>query len=163
MSTMQVPSPGDGRNYTAAVYGSLLVTTLLAVQWWNDADATFVGLTLVISVAVFWLAHSWAAMVDRRVHGPLRRSDAIAIAAGQAPMLLAAIIPSLILGLAVIGLLTVDQALGVALAVSLVQLFLWGLVAGFAAHSSAVVALGVALVDLGLGVAIVILKVIVIH
>jgi hypothetical protein len=151
------------RDYESAVYGSLLVTTLIAVLWRHEPTATFVGLSVVVSVAVFWLAHVWAAIVDRRVHGPVERGEVLAIAAAEAPMLSASIVPAALIGLAALGLATLDQAIALALAASVVQLFLWGLAVGRAAHASWLVALGIATVDCALGIAIVALKVVVIH
>jgi hypothetical protein len=151
------------RDYTSAVYGSLLVTTLIAVQWRYDATATFIGLSLVVSVAVFWVAHVWSAIVDRRVHGPVSRHVVIELGREEAPMLAAAIVPAAIMGLAVIDVATVDQAIGLALIASIVQLFVWGLAVGRVAHSSWGLALAVATVDALLGIAIVVLKVVIIH
>ncbi len=151
------------RDYTAAVYGSLLVTTLIAVQWYHDLSVTFLGLSLIISVVVFWLTHVWAGIVNRRIHGSIDQSEAIAIAGDEAPMLTAAVIPTLILGLAYLGFVSVDTAVALALLASLAQLFVWGLAVGRSAHSSWAFAVGVATVDCALGVAIVILKVMVIH
>ena len=59
--------------------------------------------------------------------------------------------------------LTVDRAIEIALAVSIGQLFLWGLVVGRAAHRGWVLPLVVAVVDSLLGLAIVALKVAVLH
>ena len=60
---------------TPAIYGSLLVTTLVAVQWKADAVPELIGISLVIGVAVFWLAHAWAEIINRRVHGPISVAD----------------------------------------------------------------------------------------
>ncbi len=155
-------SPAD-RDYTPAVYGSLLVTTLIAVQWWHDISTTRLGLSLIIGVTIFWLTHVWSGIVNRRVHGPISRSEGISIAVAEAPMLVAAVIPTLILALGSLGLATVDTAVGLALFASVAQLFLWGLAVGRAAHAGWPLALRVAVVDCCLGLAIVVLKVIVIH
>jgi hypothetical protein len=151
------------RDYTSAVYGSLLVTTLIAVQWHHDVSTTFLGLSLVISVAVFWLTHVWAAIVNRRVHGPIDQAAVAVLARDEAPMLTAAVVPTILLALASAGVLEVDIGIGLALLVSLVQLFLWGLAVGWAAHASWPLAIGVAAVDGALGIAIVVLKVLVLH
>jgi hypothetical protein len=90
-------------------------------------------------------------------------AQAVAIARSQATMLTAVIVPGIILGLPRFLGVAVDVAVGAALLASLVQLFLWGLVAGLAAHGSRWLALVVALVDCGIGVAVVVLKVLVIH
>jgi hypothetical protein len=150
-------------DYTSAVYGSLLVTSLVAVQWRSDTSAEYIGLSFVIAVAAFWLTHCWSAIVDRRVRGPVERSQVIAIGLQEAPMLEAAILPALCCALSTIGVLGVNNAVGLALLVSLFQLFLWGLAVGRAAHTRWSAALLIAAVDLALGLIVVVLKVIVLH
>ena len=160
--SVQAASSAD-RDFTPAIYGSLLVTTLIAVQWWHDISTTRLGLSLIIAVCVFWLTYVWSGIVNRRVHGPISRSEGMSIAVVEAPMLVAAIVPTVILALGSLGLATVDTAIGIALFASVAQLFLWGLAVGRAAHAGWPLALRVAVVDCFLGLAIVVLKVIVIH
>ena len=150
-------------DYAPAVYGSLLVTTLLAIQWRGDAKPELIGLSLLISVVAFWLTDAWSEIVAHRVQGPIDVPTAVGIARSQATMLTSVIVPGLILASPRFLGVPVDPAIGAALLVSLVQLFLWGLAVGLAAHGSRVLALGVALVDCGIGVLVVILKVLVIH
>jgi hypothetical protein len=152
-----------GRDYTSAVYGSLLVATLLAVEWRQDASTTLVGLSIIIAVVVFWLTHVWSAIVNRRVRGPVGRADVMRLAAVEAPMLTAAVVPLLVLGLGALAFVTVDTAVVLALLASIVQLFLWGLAVGRAAHTSWPLAFAIAAVDCALGVLLVVLKVLVIH
>ncbi len=78
-------------------------------------------------------------------------------------MLASVVLPGIILATPRLIGVPVDLAVAAALLVSLVQLFLWGLAVGLAAHGSRWLALVVALVDLGIGVGVVILKVLVIH
>jgi len=156
-------SPLEGLDYAPAVYGSLLVTTLVSVQWRSDAVPQLIGLSLLISVGVFWLAHAWSEIVAERVHGPIGLGRAGSIAWSESSMLASVIVPGILLGLPLFIGLDVNVAIGAALLASLVQLFLWGLVVGLAAHGTLSLALRVALVDCGLGIAIVGLKVLVIH
>jgi hypothetical protein len=151
------------RHLAPAVYGSLLVTTLVAVQWQGDPSPGRIALSLVTSVAVFWLAHAWSQIVDRRVQGPIDARAAAGIAADEASMLSAAVVPGLILALYPLVGLDVDTAIGLALLASLVQVFLWGLAVGRAAHATWPMALGVAVIDLALGILVVVLKVVVVH
>jgi hypothetical protein len=148
---------------TPAIYGSLLVTTLVAVQWKADAVPELIGLSLVIGVGVFWLAHAWAEIINRRIDGPISAAEVRSIALEEGPMLLSVVIPGLLLGLHRFAGVSVDVAIGLALAASLVQLFLWGLAVGRAAHGSWPVAAGVGLVDFAFGVLIVVLKAVVLH
>ena len=156
-------SPLEGLDYAPGVYGSLLVTTLVVVQWRADTVPQLIGLSLLIAVAAFWLAHAWSEIVAQRVHGPVGLARAGAIARSEASMLASVIVPGILLGLPLLVGLDVDVAIGAALLASLVQLFLWGLAAGLAAHGSRALAFGVALVDCSLGIAVVGLKVLVLH
>jgi hypothetical protein len=158
-----VHQPGDTTDLSSAVYGSLLVTTLLAVQNQAGASPQFVALTLVIGVGVFWLTELWSELINHRVRGPITRRQALRIARDESPMLTAAVIPALLLASAELGLVTVDQALNLALLAAVVQLFVWGLAVGRAMRRGWLPALLVALVDLGLGLLIVVLKVAVLH
>lgn len=151
------------RSYTPAIYGSLLVTTLIAVQWRYDAVPELIAASLVVSVGVFWLTHVWSAVMDRRVRGQVSRQEAREIAIDEVSMLSSAVVPALVLGLWRATSISVDEAIASALVVSIAQLFLWGVVVGRAAHASWPRAVLVGLVDGALGVAIVVFKVLVIH
>jgi hypothetical protein len=151
------------RDFTPAIYGSLLVTTLVALQSRLEAAVEFIALSLVASVVVFWLTHAWSAIVNRRLHGSIGRAGVVEIAIQESPLLLAAVIPAFLLSLAKLDVYSVDTAINAALAVSLVQLFLWGLLVGRRAHSSWPLALAVAFVDFLLGLAIAALKLTALH
>jgi hypothetical protein len=153
----------ESLDFAPAVYGSLLVTTLVTVQWQGDANPERIGLSLLIAVVAFWLTDVWSEIVAHRVVGPITVPTALAIARAQAPMLSSVIVPGLILGLSRFLGVPIDVAIGAALLASLVQLFLWGLAVGRVAHASPGLALLVALVDCGIGVGVVLLKVLVIH
>jgi hypothetical protein len=153
----------EDRDYSPAVYGSLLVTTLLVVQWRDDGVPELIAFTLVSSVAVFWLMHVWSEVVNHRLHGPIASADAVAIARHEASILAAAVVPAAVLvGAQFLGV-DANTTIGLGLVVSIGQLFVWGLVVGFAVHSSPVVAFGIALVDCSLGILIIGLKVLILH
>lgn len=158
-----VRAAGELPDYTPAIYGSLLTTTLVAVQWRHDAASDLIALSVVISVVVFWLTHVWAEIVNHRVHHELTRTQVAALAGDEAPMLLAVLLPAGILTLGDLAGASVDTAVALALIASIGQLFVWGLIVGHAARRGWRFAIGVAAVDCLLGVAIVALKVIVIH
>jgi hypothetical protein len=102
-------------------------------------------------------------VINARVSGAVTRDHALSIAGREATMLTAAIVPAAILALPRLVGMDTDTAIGLALIASIVQLFLWGLAVGRAAHSSWPMALVVASVDCGFGFLIVGLKVLVIH
>jgi hypothetical protein len=157
------PAASGHPDYATAIYGSLLVTSLVAVQWRHDAPTDAIALTLVVGVVVFWLAHVWSEIVSHRVRGPVEGRQIRSIAMAEIPMLEATVLPALALASARIPGVTADGAINLALAVCIGQLFVWGLVVGRAAHSSRWLALRVAIIDSLLGIAIVGLKVVVIH
>ena len=153
----------SGTDFSAAIYGSLLVTTLVAAQARSDASAEFIAFSVIVAAAVFWLAEAWSKLVSLRIAGPVSRGQAARVARAESPMLLAAIPPTLALGLSALGVLTVEQAIDLALIVAIVQLFAWGLLVGRAVGRGWPLALLIAGVDCALGLVIVVLKVIVIH
>jgi hypothetical protein len=154
---------GPDRDYTPAVYGALLATTLLAAQWQASVSATFIALSIVVSVAVFWLTHVWSGIVNRRLHGPTTRADVRRLADREAPMLAALVLPTLVLIAGQWLGADADLLVDVALAVSIAQLFVWGLAVGRAVHTGWLLAVRVAAVDCLLGLLIVVLKVLVLH
>jgi hypothetical protein len=147
----------------SAVYGSLLVTALVAAQAQSDAIPEFIAATLVVGVGVFWLTEVWTELIAIRTRGPIARGEVLAIARAELPMLSAAVVPTILLLTATFGLTTPDQAANLAMAAGIVQLFAWGLVVGLAMRRGWLPALVVALVDVGLGLVIVTLKVAVLH
>jgi hypothetical protein len=153
----------DGADLSSAVYGSLLVTTLLAVQARAGSSPEFIAFTLLIGVGVFWLTEVWSEVVNHRVRGPITRSEVWRIGRDESPMLSAAIIPAAVLALASFGALSLERAIDVALVVGIVQLFAWGLAVGRAVNRGWGVALLIASVDCALGLLIVVLKVYVLH
>ena len=147
----------------SAVYGSLLVTALVAAQARSDAVPEFIAATLVIGVGVFWLTEVWTELIAIRTRGPITRGEVAAVARAELPMLSAAVLPTILLLTATFGYTTPDQAANLALAAGIVQLFARGLVVGLAMRRGWAPALVVALVDVGLGLIIVALKVAVLH
>jgi hypothetical protein len=151
------------RRDAPAIYGGLLVTALIAVQWRSDAMVELIALSILVSVFVFWLTHVWAEVVDQRVNGPLSREQVARIAWAEAPMLTAAVPPGATLVLARVLGIPVDEAIALALIVSIVQLFLWGLAIGRALDRGWGIALLTAAVECAFGMLLVGLKVIVVH
>jgi hypothetical protein len=148
---------------SSAIYGSLLITALVAAQGRHDANPELIGFSVLVSVAVFWLMEVWSGLVSLRVQGPITRAEVREVAVHESPMLAAAILPVIALGTWRLQIADVDQAIALALIVSVVQLFLWGLAVGRAIGKGWPVALVVATGDCLLGLVIVVLKVLVIH
>ena len=153
----------EEHDYSPAIYGSLLVTGIVAVQWRTDRTSDAIAFTVVVTVVVFWLSHVWAAIVNHRVHGSISAADAREIAIDEGSMLTSLVLPAAVLAIGPRVGMSLDNAVVLALAVSIAQLFLWGLVVGRVAHRGWLLPLVVALVDSLLGLLLVGLKVAVLH
>jgi hypothetical protein len=151
------------RRDAPAIYGGLLVTALIAVQWRSDAVAERVSLSILVTVFVFWLTHVWAELVDHRVSGPVSRNEVAQVVWAEAPMLMAAVPPAATLAIARIAGVPVEQAISIALVVSIAQLALWGLAIGRALNRGWGIALLTAGVECLFGLVLVGLKVVVVH
>jgi hypothetical protein len=151
------------RGLSSAVYGSLLVTALIAVQARSDLDEPFVAMSLFVMVTVFWTMEVWSELITVRLEGSVTLRRSALVAAGELPMIAAAVLPALALWTHPLGLTTSEQAVDLALAVGVAQLFVWGLAVGRALRRGWIVALGVALVDVAMGLLIVGLKAFILH
>jgi len=147
----------------SAIYGSLLVVTLVAAQARSDAVTAFIAGTVVVGVGVFWLTEVWTEVITLRTLGPITRHQVVRLARAELPMLSAAVIPTILLASASLGVTTPELATNLALAAGIGQLFVWGLIVGKAMDRGWGIALAVALVDCALGLLIVALKVWVLH
>jgi hypothetical protein len=162
--TQPVPAHGlASTDVASAIYGSMLVTVLIAAQNRAEVSVSRVGLYVVVGVFAFWLTHIWATLVGMRLHGTVTRVAFREAAREESPMLAAAVLPFLALGVGLFGAVTQEQALTFALWVAVAQLFLWGVVVGRAIGRPWRSAIVVGLVDLMLGLGIVALKVFVLH
>jgi hypothetical protein len=151
------------RRDARAVYGGLLVTALITVQWHAATVPEFVAFTVLVTVGVFWLTHVWAEVVERRLERTVTRAEVLRVARREASMVVAAVPPVLALGLARTGLVTVDAAIVIALVVCIAQLFFLGLAIGRAAGRGWPGAVGLATVECLMGALLVGLKVVVVH
>jgi hypothetical protein len=161
--TAEAAGHAEVRRDAPAIYGGLLVTALITVQWQSEATAELIAISILVSVFVFWLSHVWAELVDQGVNGVVSRDQVGRIAWAEAPMLSAAVPPSVTLVVARLLGMPVEDAIGLALLVSIVQLFLWGLAIGRALNRGRGVVLLTAAAECALGLLLAGLKVVVVH
>jgi hypothetical protein len=121
----------------AASYGTVLVLAALPAIGISDVGSG-VGWELMTGVAVAtYVAHAYAEVVGDHVrHGSAldRRQVAHALRDGV-PILLAAVVPALVLGLGALGVLADDVALWLAVAVAVLQLVALGAFVGWTVAS----------------------------
>jgi hypothetical protein len=150
-------------SYTAALYGSIAVTALVAALAGHDASAQKLTLTVGGTMLAFWLAKVWSSMVNERLtegHG-FGFHDVTEVVRKEWPMVESGAVPIAALALAWAGAWSVDTGTHIALGLAVAQLVLWGLVAGRRSHASWPVALFFGAVDGLLGLGIVALEVVV--
>jgi hypothetical protein len=147
-------------DFTAAIYGTILVAGVLAGLGHGEAAASTVTISVLGTAAVFWLAHVWAHVMSERVNDPHGFTWAVVgrIARSEWPMVQAATLPSVPLLLAWAGAIDDDSGIDLAIAITVVQLAGWGLLVGRRSFDRWPLALLSGLVNAAFGVAIVILK-----
>lgn len=160
MPTWAVLTTGDS---SAGVYGTLLTLSVLVGLSIDAAGAGPMVATVAVSVAVFWLAHVHAELVAHWVR-PEARPGRAAIGAmmrRESPMLESALPVLVLLSLAWIGLIGLSLAVWLSLGYGVAALVGWGLLIARGAGLGLAGILVVAGVNLGLGVLIVLLKLLV--
>jgi hypothetical protein len=156
--------PVERPNYTGAIYGSLLAASVVvgagaSVDETDDYWPLRLAVLLAATGLVFWLAHWYARLVGDRIHhAPLDWHEVQRSARHEWPLFQAAMPPAA--AALVVGLTGASNiaAAWAALAVALVGQVGWATFAISRAGASRPLVLVTALVNLGLGVLIVILK-----
>ena len=151
--------------YSAAIYGSIVSTALIAALWEEHASPQTMTLSLLSTMAVFWLAHVWSALAGERIHRGrgLPEHRVVELAREEWPMVEAVFAPLAALALAWVGVLDRDDGARAAIAIGVVQLFAWGLVVGRRAYDGWWRAIAGGGMNGVLGVALVALELAVIH
>ena len=117
-------------HYAAAVYGSIVAASLIVAFFEQHGSAETMALTLLSTMAVFFLAHVWSAIVGERIHRAPRYSSrhTLAVARAEWPLVESSFGPVVVLILGWAGVWSDHTAERLALGVCLVELFVWGVV-----------------------------------
>jgi hypothetical protein len=154
----------EQQNPARAIYGTILVMAVISAL---AHDASITSAELIAGVAattiVFWIAHVYAEVLGNRLQGEHAVSWANVRAASnhEWPIVEAALPPVLALLLGVLGILDTDSAVNVAIAVGILELFLWGIAVGRRLGLSITATLAAGVVNGALGVVIAGLKMLV--
>jgi len=151
--------------YAAAIYGSILAAAFITVFREEHASPETVALSVVGTMAVFWIAHVWSALLGEQIHHSRRVSfrHVRAIARSEWPLMEASLAPVIALVLGWIGVVGETRAEDLALAVCVLQLFGWGLYVGLRPYDRWWAVLLSGLVNGLLGLAVVSLEITVVH
>jgi hypothetical protein len=160
------PGAAKGARIAGAIYGTLLATAVAAGLAGNESIGAAEGLAAVlVTNLVFWAAHAYADLVALRLERGIRPSVAAikGILDEEWPMVQSAWPIAVILLLGWLGVLERGAAYALALAAGVVAMALWGIT--YARREGARwpgMALS-ALINVGLGLIVVALKVFVTH
>lgn len=160
MDATETPLEHRAHHLAGAIYGTILATTVVAATTAHP-EPLFRSMILVIGTSVvFWLAHVYslglaARMVARR---PLRRSEYLAVATSEWPMLQSSwpIVAVLLLG--VLGVIDPARTITLALVVGIGALTTYGFIIGRQEGLSWPWVLLSAITAGGFGVAVLLLK-----
>jgi hypothetical protein len=161
----QHPHRGHGRDYAAAIYGSIVGTALIAALDDAGVSARDITLSVVATMVVFWIAHTWAAIAGERIQMQHRLSwrRARALAEEEWPMVEAGFGPTAALVLGWIGLVEDGTAARIAVAIGVIQLFAWGFFLGHRVYHNWSGAVLAGLGNGSLGLVLVVLEMAVLH
>ena len=87
--------------FGAAVYGSFLAASVIGVAYESGTGTQSMTASLLGSMLIFWAAHVWSEVVGERIRlgKAFRARDMLSIARREWPLVEAAALPSILLGL----------------------------------------------------------------
>jgi hypothetical protein len=155
-----------GERLGGFIYGTILVlAVIVAGAKAFEHEAGHIAGLVAVTVVVFWLAHVYADALAHAVayDQHLSLADLQRIAHREASMLEAAVPPLLALLLGAVGIVSTTLAVWVAFGLGLVVLCAQGITFARVEHMGRLGTLAVVAANLGLGVALVGLKLLVSH
>ena len=154
---MMLTGASEGGDAASAIYGTILAASVL-VAVGDTAVDTF--LAVIVTSIVFWLAHVHVALSRRVINGRqhIGWAEVRHALIEEWPLVQASLSPAAPLVLAMLGLIGVDAAVDLGLAICLAGLFAWGIVVSRIARLDRRQTAIAVLVNVGFGVLLVLLK-----
>jgi hypothetical protein len=151
-------------NLAGAIYGTILVMSIIAAADFHENLWRTLALLLVTS-AVFWLAHVYAHALALSIDESetFSRAEVRRVAGREWPLLQAAVVPSLILLIGAVGLVGTMAAYRLAVGYGAAALVWWGFVFARKESLSGKATIVVVIVNAAFGIFIVLLKELVQH
>ena len=151
----------DHRSFSAAIYGSILATSLVAALDVTEATPREMTMTLLSTTIVFAVAHAWAEVVSERIAfgGGASARRLLELTRREWPLVEAGFVPGAALALAWAGVWSASVGASVALTLAVLQLFGWGIVVGRSSYDRWPAVLFVGVVNGCFGLILVALKV----
>jgi hypothetical protein len=156
---------GDGR-IGSSVYGTVLVMAALTAAYPAERHHPWKLVELVVTACViFWLAYVYAHALSESIESQRRIGWAGLgeIASHELGIVLAAVVPVLALCLGAVGVISESTSVWVAIVVGLATLFLQGVRYARASTLNGFAFAAIVVANLAFGVAVVLLKVSLVH
>jgi hypothetical protein len=153
-----------GANFGSAIYGEILVLSVLAAIDHAHLEAGLVLQTVVASQLVFWLAHAYSESINRQLHAGIEGGDSIgwrgvaAVMEHEWPLAQAAVPAALLMVLSLLGALEPRTGVDIAFGIGVVQLIGWGIFSARRGGRPLAAQLLVGALSGGFGLLIVLLK-----
>jgi hypothetical protein len=148
-----------GDNLAGGIYGTILVTSIIAAA--DSSEAIWLSLGVVeVTMVVFWLAHVYAGALARSIDSddPFSGSDVRRSVRREWPLLQAAVVPSLALIAGGVGLIATRFAYWIAIGYGVATLIWWGILIARKERLGRGATTAVVLVNASFGLCIVTLK-----
>jgi hypothetical protein len=154
-----------GDSFAAAIYGTVVATALVSAFRESHLGAKESTLSLLSTIVVFFLAHTWSAIAGERIHAGHRfsRHHAWEIVRAEWPLVEAGLAPAVVLMIGWTAGVDDRAATDAALVVCGLQLLGWGFAVGRRAFDPLWQAVLSALGSTLLGAGLVALEVAVLH
>ncbi len=151
-----------GGNLAGSLYGMVLVTSVL-VAFAGSEDVGYVIAAVLVTTAVFALAHAWAHALasSGAARARLDRHELMRSIGHEYAIVEAALPAAVVLVLAALGVYSIDTALWIAVLVNVALLFIWGVGLRQLAGGTGLQVLGAGLTSASLGLVLVALKLLV--
>jgi hypothetical protein len=149
---------------TSSIYGTVLAIALIAAySAEEELDSLLIATALLVTLAVFWLAHSQAELLAVRyaVGHALSRKEVREHLRHGWPMVEAGFPPAGALLLGAVGLVGEDTAVDLALGVGVAELAAWGVAVGVKEQLGTLRTFAVTALNVSLGLAVVALKLVI--
>jgi hypothetical protein len=127
----------QGDNLAGGIYGTILVTSVVAAAYSSDAIWQSLGI-VEVTVVVFWLAHVYAHALAWSLESNVQfsRRGLRGIARKEWPLLQAAVVPTIALLAGGVGLIRTQSAYWIAIGYGVAALVWWGLLVSRKEHLS---------------------------
>jgi hypothetical protein len=152
---------GTSGSVTEAIYGLILATSMITVsREYDSSNAGLIGVTVLVTGVVFWLAHVYARVLAESItrHRRLSRSELREVLRHDWPLVEVTVPLALILALGVLDVVPDEAAILAAMLAALVELAAAGAYAARGSGAGLRGTVASAVVAVALGSAVVLLK-----